>query len=102
MGFNCVRLTWPTLLATDDTISNLKVRQSLEKHALKDSIASFHSNNPSIIDLTLIQAFQATQRKGKQYSNHHEMVQVLSVDTNVLKEFADLSSIFLPSFHFLP
>ncbi|KAL5053557.1 hypothetical protein RYX36_034239 [Vicia faba] len=59
MGFNCVRLTWPTLLATDDTLSNFKVRLSLENHGLKDSIAGFQSNNPSILDLSLIQAFQA-------------------------------------------
>ncbi|CAK8578729.1 unnamed protein product [Lathyrus sativus] len=59
MGFNCVRLTWPTLLATDDTISNLHVRKSLENHGLKDSINGFQSNNPSIVDLSLIQAFQA-------------------------------------------
>lgn len=58
MGFNCVRLTWPTLLTTDDNISNLKVRQSLENHGLIDFIDGFQFNNPTILDLSLIQAFQ--------------------------------------------
>ncbi|KAK2438462.1 glycosyl hydrolase 5 family protein [Trifolium repens] len=59
MGFNCVRLTWPILLLTNDTLSSLSVRQSFQNLGLLESIAGFQSNNPSIIDLSLIQAFQA-------------------------------------------
>ncbi|CAL5332873.1 unnamed protein product [Camellia sinensis] len=28
MGFNCVRLTWPLFLATNDSLANTTVRQS--------------------------------------------------------------------------
>ncbi|MED6168273.1 hypothetical protein PIB30_010332 [Stylosanthes scabra] len=59
MGFNCVRLTWPVLLVTNDSLASLTVRQSFQNLALTDSIAAIQANNPSIIDLTLIQAFQA-------------------------------------------
>jgi hypothetical protein len=58
MGFNCVRLTWPILLLTNETLSSLSVRQSFQNLGLLESIAGFQSNNPSIIDLSLIQAFQ--------------------------------------------
>ncbi|XP_052735991.1 glycosyl hydrolase 5 family protein [Vigna angularis] len=59
MGFNCVRLTWPTLLATNDSLASLSVRASFQKLGLLEAVAGVQSNNPSIIDLSLIQAFQA-------------------------------------------
>ncbi|KAK7247370.1 hypothetical protein RIF29_42252 [Crotalaria pallida] len=59
MGFNCVRLTWPILLVTNDSLASLTVRGSLQNLGLVESIAGVQSNNPSIVDLTLIQAFQA-------------------------------------------
>ncbi|XP_057950357.1 glycosyl hydrolase 5 family protein-like [Malania oleifera] len=59
MGFNCVRLTWPLFLATNDSLAALTVRQSLRSLGLAESIAGFQVNNPSIIDLPLIKAFQA-------------------------------------------
>lgn len=59
MGFNCVRLTWPILLLTNQSLSSLTVRQSFQNLGLLDTIAGFQSNNPSIIDLSLIHAFQA-------------------------------------------
>lgn len=58
LGFNCVRLTWPTFLATNDTLASVTVRQSFQSLGLSESIAGLQSNNPSIIDLTLIQAYQ--------------------------------------------
>lgn len=58
MGFNCVRLTWPILLVTNDSLSSLSVRQSFQNLGLLESIAGFQINNPSFIDLSLIQAFQ--------------------------------------------
>ncbi|PWA68964.1 ricin B, lectin domain, Glycoside hydrolase, family 5 [Artemisia annua] len=58
MGFNCVRLTYPLYLFTDDTLSATTVRQSLQALGLMSSIAGVQANNPSIIDLPLIDAFQ--------------------------------------------
>lgn len=57
-GFNCVRLTWPLFLATNDTLANLTVRQSLQALGLAESVAAVQVNNPDLVDLTLIQAFQ--------------------------------------------
>ncbi|KAH7682549.1 Cellulase protein [Dioscorea alata] len=59
MGFNCVRLTWPLYLATNDSLANLTVRQSFQSLNLSESIAAIQINNPSLVDLPLIQAFQA-------------------------------------------
>ncbi|KAL6983799.1 cellulase [Sarracenia purpurea var. burkii] len=59
MGFNCVRLTWPLFLVTNDSYGNLTVRQSFQSLGLIESIAGFQVNNPSIIDLSLINAYQA-------------------------------------------
>ncbi|KAL8267097.1 hypothetical protein R6Q59_004441 [Mikania micrantha] len=58
MGFNCVRLTYPIFLFTNDSLGSVTVRQSLKKLGLMESIAGFQSNNPSLIDLPLIKAFQ--------------------------------------------
>ncbi|KAK9117367.1 hypothetical protein Sjap_016314 [Stephania japonica] len=58
MGFNCVRLTWPLYLATNDSVSSLTVQQSFHNLGLSDSLTSIARNNPSIINLSLIQAFQ--------------------------------------------
>ena len=60
MGFNCVRLTWPTLLVTNDSLASLTVRRSFQSLGLLESIAGVQTNNPSIIDLSLIQAFQVS------------------------------------------
>ncbi|XP_071724309.1 glycosyl hydrolase 5 family protein-like [Rutidosis leptorrhynchoides] len=59
MGFNCVRLTWPLYLVTNDTYSSLTVRQSFQGHGLIEAIAGIQANNPSILDLPLIKAYQA-------------------------------------------
>lgn len=59
MGFNCVRLTWPLYLATDESFSGvMTVRQSLRKFGLFEAVSGFQTNNPSILDLPLIKAFQ--------------------------------------------
>ncbi|KAJ0815775.1 putative glycoside hydrolase superfamily [Helianthus annuus] len=58
MGFNCVRLTYPLFLFTNDSLASVSVRQSLKKLGLIESIAGFQANNPSFIDLPLIKAFQ--------------------------------------------
>lgn len=58
MGFNCVRLTWPLFLFTNDSLANLTVRKSFQNLGLLESIAGIQANNPSIIDLPLINAYQ--------------------------------------------
>ncbi|KAL5552751.1 hypothetical protein UlMin_040152 [Ulmus minor] len=59
LGFNCVRLTWPLYLATNDTLASLTVRQSFQSLGLTDAISGVERNNPKIIDLSLIEALQA-------------------------------------------
>ncbi|KAJ4975007.1 hypothetical protein NE237_008181 [Protea cynaroides] len=58
MGFNCVRLTWPTFMVTNDSLASMTVRQSFQSLGLLDSIAGIQVNNPSLLDLSVIQAFQ--------------------------------------------
>ncbi|KAJ4915541.1 Cellulase (glycosyl hydrolase family 5) protein [Raphanus sativus] len=59
MGFNCVRLTWALDLMTNETLANnVTVRQSFQSLGLKDDIVGFQTNNPSIIDISLIEAFK--------------------------------------------
>ncbi|KAK8602068.1 hypothetical protein V6N13_058271 [Hibiscus sabdariffa] len=58
MGFNCVRFTWPLYLITNDSLASLTVRQSFQRLDLLESIAGIEANNPSIIDVSLIKAFQ--------------------------------------------
>ncbi|KAF8040739.1 hypothetical protein BT93_B2845 [Corymbia citriodora subsp. variegata] len=55
LGFNCVRLTWPLFLATNDSLASLTVRQSFQGLGLADAISGIQANN---LDLSLIQAFQ--------------------------------------------
>lgn len=59
MGFNCVRLTWPLDLATNETLANnVTVRQSFRSLGLTEDISGFQTKNPSMIDLPLIEAFK--------------------------------------------
>jgi len=58
MGFDCVRLTWPLLLLTNDSFASITVRHSLHNIGLLQSISGIQANNPSIIDLPLIKAYQ--------------------------------------------
>lgn len=57
-GFNCVRLAFPVILAADRSLAAVTVRQSFQKLRLLDSIAGFQANNPSMLDLPLISAYQ--------------------------------------------
>ena len=61
-GFNCVRLTWPLYLATNHSLASLSVRDSFSSLGLSESIAGFQANNPSILHLSLIDAFQVSSR----------------------------------------
>ena len=58
MGFNCVRLTWPIYLVTNESLASLTVRQSFQRVGLSQYIAGIQAKNPSIIDVSLIKAFQ--------------------------------------------
>ncbi|KAJ4959966.1 hypothetical protein NE237_019876 [Protea cynaroides] len=58
MGFNCVRLTWSLFMVTNDSFASLTIRQSFQKLGLLDSISGIKLNNPSLLDLPLIQAYQ--------------------------------------------
>ncbi|KAH1196419.1 Glycosyl hydrolase 5 family protein [Glycine max] len=58
MGFNCVRLTWPIYLITNDSLATLTVRQSFNNLGLPQAISALQVNNPSLIDLPLIKAYQ--------------------------------------------
>ncbi|KAK8449020.1 hypothetical protein SEVIR_7G149000v4 [Setaria viridis] len=59
MGFNCVRLTWPTFLATDASYGELTVAQSFQRLNLTESLAGIRANNPDFVDLKLIDALKA-------------------------------------------
>ncbi|ESQ32865.1 hypothetical protein EUTSA_v10003968mg [Eutrema salsugineum] len=72
MGFNCVRLTWPLDLATNETLAtNVTVRQSFQSLGLNADMSGFQTNNPSMIDLPLIEAYK---RLVATLGNHNVMV----------------------------
>ena len=59
MGFNCVRLTWPLDLMTNDTLaSNVTVKQSFERLNLLDDVLGIQTHNPKILNLPIFNAFQ--------------------------------------------
>lgn len=60
MGFNCVRFTWPLFLVTDDSLASLTVRQSFSSLGLNESISAIQANNPTLVDLPLLQAYQVS------------------------------------------
>ncbi|XP_051217861.1 glycosyl hydrolase 5 family protein-like [Lolium perenne] len=59
MGFNCVRLTWPTFMVTNASYSSLTVEQSFQRLNLTDSLAGVRANNPDVVDMKLIDAFKS-------------------------------------------
>ncbi|OIT34695.1 PREDICTED: uncharacterized protein LOC109244363 [Nicotiana attenuata] len=59
MGFNCVRLTWPLFLFTNESLGSITVRQSFKNLGLFGSIVGLQANNPSIVDLSVLDAYQA-------------------------------------------
>ncbi|KAL0792734.1 hypothetical protein Bca101_064111 [Brassica carinata] len=72
LGFNCVRLTWPLDLATNETLArNVTVRQSFRSLGLSDDISGLQTKNPSMIDLPLIEAYKSVVTT---LGNHNLMV----------------------------
>ncbi|KAI3904769.1 hypothetical protein MKW98_020508 [Papaver atlanticum] len=59
MGFNCVRLTWPLFLVTNDSLASVTVRKSFQSLRLLESLSGIQANNPSLLDLPVIEALQA-------------------------------------------
>ncbi|KAF3332158.1 Endoglucanase [Carex littledalei] len=58
-GFNCVRLTYATFMLTNKSLSSLTVKRSFELLNLTNALHGIGIHNPSILNLTLIQAYQA-------------------------------------------
>ncbi|XP_010453833.1 PREDICTED: uncharacterized protein LOC104735704 [Camelina sativa] len=59
MGFNCVRLTWPLDLMTNDTLAlKVTVKQSFESLKLFEDVRGIQTHNPKILNLPLLNAFQ--------------------------------------------
>lgn len=57
-GFNCVRFTWPLDLATNKTLARLTVRRNFESLGLHRAISEIVANNPDLIDLPTIEAYE--------------------------------------------
>jgi hypothetical protein len=71
MGFNCVRLTWPTYLATNGTLASLPFRWSLERLGMRESVAGVRVNNPALLDLPLIDVFRVRGFFSVEYSKFY-------------------------------
>ncbi|XP_010248706.1 PREDICTED: uncharacterized protein LOC104591538 isoform X2 [Nelumbo nucifera] len=59
LGFNCVQLTWPQFMVNDESLASVTVRQSFKNLGLLESIVGIQVNNPSLLDLPLVSAYQA-------------------------------------------
>ncbi|XP_010026595.2 glycosyl hydrolase 5 family protein [Eucalyptus grandis] len=59
MGFNCVRLTWPLFMVTNDSLGSMSVAQSFRDLGLVDYIGGIRQNNPSLLDVSVLAAFRA-------------------------------------------
>ncbi|XP_022969773.1 uncharacterized protein LOC111468874 [Cucurbita maxima] len=57
LRFNCVRLTYPIYMFT--RYANLTVQQSFQKLDLKEAITGITQNNPSILNMTIVEAYVA-------------------------------------------
>ncbi|CAN6249088.1 unnamed protein product [Urochloa humidicola] len=62
MGFNCVRLTWPTFLVTNASYGDVTVAESFRRLNLTESLAGITVNNPTFVDLKLLEALKAVVR----------------------------------------
>ncbi|XP_030545071.1 glycosyl hydrolase 5 family protein-like [Rhodamnia argentea] len=59
MGFNCVRLTWPLFMVTNDSLGSMSVAQSFWNLGLVEYIRGIRRNNPKLLDVSLLAAFRA-------------------------------------------
>lgn len=58
LGFNCVRLTWSTYMFVNATLRNQTVKQTFTSLNLQSTLRGISVHNPSLVDLTLIDAFK--------------------------------------------
>lgn len=59
MHFNCVRLTWPTFMFTRPSYGQVQVAQTLDSLGLKNAKEGIAKNNPFILKMTHVQAYEA-------------------------------------------
>ncbi|KAK6947853.1 Glycoside hydrolase, family 5 [Dillenia turbinata] len=59
LGFNCVRLTWATFMFTRKQQASHTVAQSLHSLGLHKASIGMAKNNPSLLNLTLVEAYEA-------------------------------------------
>ncbi|KAJ4951820.1 hypothetical protein NE237_028652 [Protea cynaroides] len=59
LGFNCVRLTWATYMFTRTLPVNFTVARSLNSLGLGKAVLGIASNNPTLLNLTILQAYDA-------------------------------------------
>ncbi|XP_031272727.1 glycosyl hydrolase 5 family protein-like [Pistacia vera] len=57
--FNCVRLTWPTFLFTREIFGSRTVTYSFDSLDLNEAKAGFAKNNPALLNMTVIQVYDA-------------------------------------------
>ncbi|XP_010261410.1 PREDICTED: uncharacterized protein LOC104600255 [Nelumbo nucifera] len=57
LGFNCVRLTWATYMFTRTRAAQRTVAESLDSMGLTEAKAGVARNNPSLLNLTVVQAY---------------------------------------------
>ena len=59
MGFNCVRLTWATYMFTRPSYGNRTVAESLGGLGLSQAKEGVAKNNPELLNLSLVDAYEA-------------------------------------------
>lgn len=57
--FNCVRLTWPTFMFTRPDFGSRAVTNSFDSLNLTDAKAGFAKNNPDLLNMNVIQVYDA-------------------------------------------
>ncbi|OVA18920.1 Glycoside hydrolase [Macleaya cordata] len=58
LGFNCVRLMWSTYMFTRNVYGSLTIERSFESLNLKEGRDGIAKNNPSLLKLTVVEAYE--------------------------------------------
>jgi len=80
MGFNCVRLTWPLFMVTNDSLGSMSVAQSFRNLGLVDYIGGIRQNNPSLLDVSVLAAFRVRFVLCIFAIHHHRLTPVSELD----------------------